>query len=1196
MFWDMASNRKKLDQWESRLRQDVGEGDLTIGELGYTQQHLGEIGDLLYGTIFYRLQQGASIDVKLRQVFTEWPLTFVLYLVLEGVHHYGAAGLYWHGPKKRLKIGGNHTTPCGQLFLNILAQYNLPTFEQSSGLRYVTPILLHGGIPNRFLEEFFDFLYRYEVQPHRIVIDAQTLVATWRQQVDDLAGLPKPVSRFLRYGGLVAEDFVARCLDLFRVTTESEIDALGLPERVQSAYRTWQEQQTGEIHSRPLRSPIRLQRPVLTVAPYTEGVTLYLPPQQIPSRDAPREMSWRVTAGSHTQMIHTNRQRIENSYRYTATTELCSVPPTEEYLVELVADEEPLQEWVLPGLGTLPLMVFDPFDDYEADALDEQERHRSGERWLLYPDTFSLQASGESRRIRQLPQLTEAWRGYCLNVWQLTPGKLTLLDGNDQPAHHFSIIHERRRKQPYLDGGERPLPGLTHNDFPLYCGHPPALVIHTTQPQRWRVSVRADGNAQPAGYRSFPLSSLSFQRQEQDDSVHLDLADSRLLGCQPIGKFEITVRGLLGHNYTLGLRGVPPITIEGHDTLYLAPPDEPAHLRITCDVATTIRPNPPQAGVVLRELWLSENRREYILTVEAPIPQVTLQLRHEIGIAIPLSIPIQRLRWSLHAGLTTDNERKWQTQPLSLFPSGLGANAELHVILPLFAGGPELHIGWRLLDDDGQILREVPPDRKLLQRLVTFPMSEVLGLWREQQEPLRWQLEILVEGQDEPVTVDALYLLPELNLGEVLYEWQETAEKVQLTLFWANSQPRHKELRLWSRDRPWVDTPITLRMPDTDITLAEWQLPKSNLPAGAYLGEIATYNPWASQQPQRPDPAQPNTTLIESPGVAQHYSEIARLRDQGEADAEQLLALFVHQFYNGQQVEFHNTNKTLADQRESLSLAWLVRWAETTRKLDSTAYNLTRIRMFDQLVVDRLAQSDFPDDKLERYFQHLRVDKPLERLHLWVLQSGLRAAPRKRCLELLCSLSLDKAAFHTVMATLLEEVDDASLLLSEAVTLLKNNHQDAAEYLAVQGSQDAAELLRELTRQAHLAVSWIWPQITLDTSVGPIIIHSLRDRHTGQARYCAPLSGDCYADGSLQLSPFTVSVRLDLYNCLLHFNTHNPYQCQCCQQLFSDISGYVQHHESMHAGQSQARSRLKQNEKLEWIRPQLDDEREEERL
>lgn len=1060
MVYGMASIREKLHQWECRLVQDVGEGDLLLGELGYTKQHLAEIGDLLYQGIFYRLQS-RTIDDILTNVDNQWPLTFALYLVLEGIHHYGDEGQYWHSLKERLKIGENDSSLCGQLFLKVLAKYNLPTFEQSGGYTYVTPILLHGGIPNRFLHEFFDFLYQSEVKPHRIAIDAQTLMTTWRQQADELARLPKPVSRFLQYGGLVAEDFVARCLDLLRITPE--IDALGLPERVENAYRTWQERQTSEI--RPSRSPIRLQRPVLTVAPYTTGVTLYLPPQQIPSQEAPRGLSWRVTDGNHTQKVTTTRQRIENGYRYTATRELLPVFPTEEYVMQLLADEETLQKWVLSGLGTLPLIVFDPFDDYEADALDEQERHRPGERWLLYPSKFSLQASGESRLIRP-PQLPESWHGYNLEVWQLAPGELTLLDDNDQLVPPFHIIQEKSRKRPYLDGGELLLPGRAHTDFPLYCGRPPALVIHTTQPQRWRVSVRADGNAQPAGYHILPLTDLPFQRL--DDRISLDLAHPQLLGNQPIGKFEITVRGPLGRTYTLGLRGWPPFTIEGHDTLYLAQADEPAHLRIICDPTTKIRPSPPQIGVDLQESWLSENQRKYTLTVEATIQQVTLQLIHETGVSIPLAVPIQRLRWSLHTGLKTDSE-KWQTQPFSLFPGGLGQNAELRVMLPLFTDGPQLHVGWNLLDAEGQILRALPPDQSSLQRLVTFPMTEVLGLWREKQETLRWQLEILVNGHNEPVTVDVLYLLPKLTLGEVLYEWLEDTEQVQLTLYWDNPQPGRKELRLWSQDRPWIDTPIaTTHLLDTDETLIEWRLPKRDLPAGAYLVEIATYNPWASQGPQQPALDQPNTVLIEPPGLAQHYTEIATLRDRGLADAEQLLTLFVHQCITAKNTnEHHITNQALMKQCETFSLTWLVRWAETTYKLNRDAYKLAQLRMFDEAVVERLAQGDFPNEELERYFQHLRVDKLIDKLHLWVLQSGLRAAPRRRCLELLlCSQTLDRDAFHQVMVALLEDVSDASLLLSEAVTLLKNNPQDAAEYLADQDSQDASELL-ELIHQTY---------------------------------------------------------------------------------------------------------------------------------
>ena len=1194
MSWDMASERQKLNRWEERLRQEVGEGDLLLGELGYTEQDLEEISALLYRTVFYRVQQKAPIETKLQQVSTYWPLTFALYLVLEGIHHYGEEGfkVFWHGPKERLKIEDNHTAHCGRYFRTILAQHNLPVFQQSRGFRNVTSILLHGGIPNNSLWEFIDFLYRHEIRPHRIAIDAQALVARWRQHVDDLAGLSKPVSRFLRYGGLVAEDFVARCLDLFRAEAESDIGEFGLPERVQNAFREWQEQQEAESRSRPLHTRIRLQRPILTVAPYTSGVRLDLPPQQVPSRDAPREMVWRITTGDHTQLVETTRQRIENGYRYDATTELWPIPPAEEYAVQLFADEQLLQEWILAGFGAIPLLLFNPFDDYEADALGEQEWHKQGERWLLYPAAVSMRARGGSQCIRQLPQMTGDWQDYRLEVWKLAPGKLTLLDDSGKPVHELSVAQEKIRRRPYLANGEQPLAGLSQSDYPLYCGRPPTLVIHTTQPQRWQVSLRGKGNAR---YHSFRLPDLPFQRHEVENSIHLNLSADELLGSNPIGRFEITVRGPLGHNYTLGLRMIPRISIEDHDRVYLSPPDEPACLRIITDAATTIHLSPPQAGIELRRHWLSENRHKYSLTIEAHIQQVSLQLSHQTGVRVPFSIPIQRLRWSLHTGLPTDCEPQWQTQPTSIFPDGLAADAELRVNLPLFVRGPKIYVGWRLLDADGQSVRAVPPNRETLHRLVTVPLTEVFGLWREMQETLRWQWEVLVEDRDESVIIDVLYLLP--DLGEVIYTWQEDSGQIQLTVHWEHPHPGHKQLHLWPLDRPWVEAPIARSVPDKeDLTLLEWRLPKRDFPSEAYLGEIVTYNPWASQRPQRPAPEQPNTVLIKPPGLSENYAAIIRLRDQGEADVEQLLALFAHQHYNGQGHELYQTNQALTNMRDNLTLTWLIRWAETTHKLDSTAYKSTRLWMFSPSVIDRLVQDEHSDQELERYFQHLRVDRPLEKLHLWVLQSGLPAVPRKRCLELLCSQTLDRASFLTVMEALLEDVANASLLLSEAVTLLSNNSQAAADYLASQGSPDAAELLRELTSQVQLDVRWIWPKMTLDTSIGLIIVHNLRDRDTGRGRHCSPLSGSCFADGLLQLSPSAKSVRLDLRNRLLHFNTHTPYQCQHCHQLFIDKSSYVRHHESMHAGQPQDRRRLKQNQELAWIRPLLDDEREEERL
>ena len=192
--------------------------------------------------------------------------------------------------------------------------------------------------------------------------------------------------------------------------------------------------------------------------------------------------------------------------------------------------------------------------------------------------------------------MTGDWQNYRLEVWKLAPGELTLLDDSGERAHQLPIVQEKIRRRPYLANGEQPLAVLSHSDYPLFCGRPPTLVIHTTQPQRWQVSVRGEGNALQGGYHSFRLSDLSFQRHEKDGSIHLDLSVDELLGSNPIGRFEITVRGPLGHNYTLGLRMVPQISIEGHDRVYLSHPDEPACLRITTERGNDDSPQPTTGG------------------------------------------------------------------------------------------------------------------------------------------------------------------------------------------------------------------------------------------------------------------------------------------------------------------------------------------------------------------------------------------------------------------------------------------------------------------------------------------------------------------------------------------------------------------------------------------------------------------------
>lgn len=847
----------------------------------------------------------------------------------------------------------------------------------------------------------------------------------------------------------------------------------------------------------------------------------------------------------------------------------------------------------MPGFSDLPILFFAPYDDYEADVLSDQDRFRSGERWLLYPQDAVWETTGKSQKLRELPRLPGEWDAHKLEAWQLVQGDMVLRTG-DGDSYSFSITAEKARQKPYLTENGRFILPTTAKDFPLYAGRPPHLIVPTQQPHRWRITLRASGDSQPDGQRHYLLSELLHLKQE--GHISLDLALPELLGDAPIGKFEIVVRGPLGQTHSLGLRIIPSLLIEGFDRIYLEQANSTAQFTFICDASTEIRQNPPQTGVNIQNVITTPEQNQYQVEAQSHIQQLTLQLKHLNGVVIPLTIPIYRLRWGLQHGQEED-QMVWHTQPTNIYPGSLlNLDAALWIDAPIVKEYP-LHVGWQLVNKEGEILDYVQPEEKPIQQLWKIPLGNLTGVWRERQETLRLQLVINLPDQDAPLIIPAFYLLPTLDFGDLAYEWVTDGDEVILTLTWEQGWPGSHELQLWPLDRPWVQKPIVLRLPETAISLAEWRLPINQLPAEAYLGELLVHNPWQSVAPQRPKSDQSNILLIKPYELSQHYEVLNQLRDQQQADIEQLLALMAHQFYNNQQDEFFTTNVAIADQREILSLIWLIRWLDLTKTLNSTAYKIAQIRAFDYVVLERLSKETWTEEELSYYFEHLPSTFS-GKLGEWVLQFGSHDM-RNRSLEILCCLPSVTPAqaktFEKAMVALMENVANGSLLLNEAVQWLIPNATKAAIYLTNEGSRDAQEILTGLAQKANLEPNWIAPGMLLETSLGKIQVDKLRWHITDQNRFCVSLKADCYVDGKLLLQSMEVAIRLDLHNHLLRFQNIEPYLCLYCKQLYGSVAEYQQHHKTVHAGENLSRKRLNQ-EKLNWIQPQLNQANEEKAL
>ena len=133
--------------------------------------------------------------------------------------------------------------------------------------RYVGPILAHGGIPQTCLPDFFSLITRHgdREQSGRDVIG----IINSKRIYDD-----KPVQRFLKYGGEVAEEFVSRSLALWQCYERSDMAAkCGLPNRVVEEFSAWWPEHRPKKRSDARRMP----RPELRIEPDGLGVYLYLP-------------------------------------------------------------------------------------------------------------------------------------------------------------------------------------------------------------------------------------------------------------------------------------------------------------------------------------------------------------------------------------------------------------------------------------------------------------------------------------------------------------------------------------------------------------------------------------------------------------------------------------------------------------------------------------------------------------------------------------------------------------------------------------------------------------------------------------------------------------------------------------------------------------------------------------------------------
>jgi hypothetical protein len=877
-----------LPAWEAFLRSSTENIEL-LGELDLTPDMAAELGGLLRDLIRRHGQSEA-----LHLIDRDYRTCAAVFLVAQGIAGY-SQGTYWPSVHQVLGLDAQRATrfgwELGQLFERFLRSRSLPMFPEvrEQSLRYVSVILLHGGIPDYCLDDFFRYIiFPAATYPELIHMDADTLIDEWTYATSIHYFIDKPILYFLDYGGEIAIDFIERCLALAReyASTQRLPSAIvsGLPQRIIDRYRQWVERSV-QTELSIISAP--LLRPQLCFDPYGDGPMLSLPAQQL-STAATAACAWSITADGSQY-----RQPVFAWHRKggweTEPIQLAVEAPAQRYDVTFSCDDASLaQTWSFAGISAeQPLLAFD------ADT-NQLVRWRSTlpakVLWLLYRTADTLHSTG-GILLEESGSFPGFWGAYRADCWDLRTAE-TISVGDICIPIDASVEALRSR----LDR-----PGIADLQLkdqpPLYIGTPPNILIplpERSDPQaeqmRWRLIITSRATGRQTTHI---LSDLAPDISVIDGCLSVPLSALDLIGTQPLGTFDISVRGPLGRGRDMAcaITLVPKLTITGHSDVRV--PDAQGRLpdvAVEIETAKHLHIETSDFGTQLFRI------RPGTYRLLAPADRRSLALRvidrQDSTEMIDITIPLPALCWA-----TTDAHGYFESsgnQVLTRPRAWLDQAAAPRLIATIAPPVQSTLLSGRLIVSyaEDRLPQYLEPTQRVASDSLRFDLLAAADTIRaSHQSIVQCELEVTgLPGRAATLRLPVLTFTHNLNIIDLTVESLRDETTWLLSFRWhGGAALHHRMLRLWPAWRPW-DVPLEWAIPDTALDAFDVIVDDETLSPGVYLAEMVLVDPWRPSRGVRPDAGSPGTFEL-TLGTPSEQHAYLQTRDNGiRAWAEHVLA------------------------------------------------------------------------------------------------------------------------------------------------------------------------------------------------------------------------------------------------------------------------------------------------------------------
>ena len=706
----------------------------------------------------------------------------VVGLVGHGIYYYELGSFWGDIPVKGL------AQSYGPAFLRALELLNLETFAdmvaEDRALRYVAPILAHGGIPKRCLPDFFGLMDQGFA---RGAGDATDLLAFWRARGEAFRA-SKPVRRFLLFGGELAHDFLDRCIDLFREWSRSKTllssDEAGLPAYVLTGFRRLAS--AGALKAGTATSR-RAQRPSLRPKFVCDPWDLGGPSITLPAVESQAGASyWTISSPSGVRREVASRTADKS----------VTVGPDRQWEVRLISDGDLRSETVFEGLDDVPAL----FIDSTSMTLIPQGRSIRGEDVLVlrpYSQACRWVRAGDAEDVRvieELPELSGAWSGFRMDRIDLRGCEALIVGGQDGARERRVSV--RSFERPTLGG--QILDGATAGDGVQVLVADAALTLPASS-IGWTVKLTVDGEtittAHPGG-----------QRVDLTTRLPLDRA-------APV---SLLARGALGSDLRCQFVWVPGLALSRPERLAL-PNEPPPTIRVSSPVVALV-------GAAFGE--------ELVAKPEGDGDSITFKVEAAGG-AVTIRVRVPRLRW----GLIREGRCEFGTAqaPMSALdvtgsnPPGLAVSTgerDLPIELSLSIGGEE-----RQRSEHAMKTSAVGQCRFDLGRF-----ADTVGSLAESAE-----LNLLIGWARRSVPIAKIvphYEFVDLEIESIGHSGQRL-----LDIRVKESRPvKGRVLRLWSVGRLWEE-PYCISLPDESIGGTTLLLDPAP-PPGEYLAELLIDDGW----------------------------------------------------------------------------------------------------------------------------------------------------------------------------------------------------------------------------------------------------------------------------------------------------------------------------------------------------------------